>query len=844
MKRFSRLLLALSFSLILSLPFVVLANSLLTNLIQNDGFETFYDETHPHRDDERVITLAENWHDFWIEDVDDTSLRRIRYYTSCQWNVEAGGPAGFCEKQDGAEAQVIWTSSSNPFDVGMYQQISGLTVGESYGFQVGTLQVFESTTNRQDGKMKRRIGVDPTGGTDPSSDKILWSPIDTVDTIWFYGSVGTKAEATTMTVFIRFLSSGEGDGISATQIWIDNAYFDIAPVDTQLSVAYDTKRSSTKHNSANEVTATATWSGSPRDGFVPYAYEAQYCELPDGQETCDDSWETTWQELQVFQATEEPPTATSAQFTVDTTKIYLVRARTWHRVETPDRHEVAGPWTVEKLGGVTKGNLISLVKDNQGQPFFGAKVTATGSETATTTTGQDGIVKFELPVGDYTVTASATNWDLKTAVTTTVTDTANSTVTLTLIPADNVVQNGDFEDEQTNWQTTITNTSIISRETNPVNKSLCLGSSGVLSQSHTLSNAYQPTLSFWYNISDADGSTSLSAEIIGRNTLTQTTPLTFATNTTGWMQAVLALNLAEYELPDDTPILPVPDRYTGPIEVRFTVNGSGPTFCLDDVVVGSSQIAPQQIFLPLVVKMNQQGGDGTGNLPTCPTTSSNTYALISAEGDKIDHPDKEHGDLNLSLRGYEDRPSAELSFQNYSGNTATDGPKLTGTLNRVPTFNSAAQVYDWKWDCETHGCKGDILSSAVNPAIQWDTTLLGFETTRGENIYIPTRNDEIFGGGYKALVLYAEENRITLGYTRQDTVANGYSVHIEGLCVDANLLALYKNQVKSDGYRQDSHQLPGLKNTDIIGTALGGDIKIAIRDKGVFMDPRSQKDWW
>jgi len=105
------------------------------------------------------------------------------------------------------------------------------------------------------------------------------------------------------------------------------------------------------------------------------------------------------------------------------------------------------------------------------------------------------------------------------------------------------------------------------------------------------------------------------------------------------------------------------------------------------------------------------------------------------------------------------------------------------------------------------------------------------------------RLSQIFGGGYKAMVLYAEQTRITLAYTRQDSVIPGYTVHIENVCVDPNLLSLYKAQTGADGWHVTGN-LPALRNDQALGTALNMEIQVAIRDKGSFMDPRSAKDWW
>ena len=121
--------------------------------------------------------------------------------------------------------------------------------------------------------------------------------------------------------------------------------------------------------------------------------------------------------------------------------------------------------------------------------------------------------------------------------------------------------------------------------------------------------------------------------------------------------------------------------------------------------------------------------------------------------------------------------------------------------------------------------------------------MVGLATSPGEPVSIPGRNAPIYRGGFKALVLYADDRQLTLGYTRHDSVAGGYVVHLLGLCVDPNLLALYRAQNDDHGWRATGH-LPALRSGQIIGTAQGAELKVAVRDNGSFMDPRSSKDWW
>ncbi len=234
------------------------------------------------------------------------------------------------------------------------------------------------------------------------------------------------------------------------------------------------------------------------------------------------------------------------------------------------------------------------------------------------------------------------------------------------------------------------------------------------------------------------------------------------------------------------------------------------------------------IYLPIIVKPEPS---------VCPTSSDASFELIPIDGSPADHPDYLHGDLNLSLRGY-DLASGFLGLVSYSGGVDTNAPQLAGLFepNRFPGVSAVYQVYNWNWACGGHGCPGTIIT---NPPV----TLAELIVTPGEAISIPERSPNIYSGNYKVMVLYAEEQRLTLGYTRQDTVANGYAVHLENICVDPNLLAFYRAQVDAEGWHTTG-RLPALRNNQALGTALGNELRIAIRDRGSFMDPRSQKDWW
>ncbi len=269
------------------------------------------------------------------------------------------------------------------------------------------------------------------------------------------------------------------------------------------------------------------------------------------------------------------------------------------------------------------------------------------------------------------------------------------------------------------------------------------------------------------------------------------------------------------------------------VAVLFSTNGGvhaaegQPT---DTQPSGHSTIpdANHYVFLPTVLLGQSPISSGL-----CPTSSEQSYTAIPVDGPPADHPDELHGDLNLALRGYVPT-SAFLGIVDVNGGSDPQAPQMPGLFSdhRTPAFTSAYRVYDWDWACGEHGCRSPHLTPR-------EVTLLGMGTAQGETISFPSRGPQIYGGGYTAMVLYASEQRITLGYTRHDSVAPGYAVHIENVCVDPNLLALYRSMNQAG-----RGQLPALHNGEPVGTSAGTEILVAVRDRGTFMDPRSRKDWW
>jgi hypothetical protein len=148
--------------------------------------------------------------------------------------------------------------------------------------------------------------------------------------------------------------------------------------------------------------------------------------------------------------------------------------------------------------------------------------------------------------------------------------------------------------------------------------------------------------------------------------------------------------------------------------------------------------------------------------------------------------------------------------------------------DRTGIFSNVYQVHDWYWDCN---CQGALITDP-------EVTLAGLAVTPGETIHVPDSGYEI-APGYEVLVLYASAERITLKYTLDDNVVWGYTLHVENICVEPDLLALYR------AWNEEGRShLPALRAGQAFGRARGSEIGVAIRDSGAFLDPRSRKDWW
>ena len=189
------LLLILCAFLLLSLPLAVLGQG-EQNLLTNPGFENPY-RVVPGEPDREVATGWTPWH------VERTS--GMRDFENAQPEYAQAAPNSARIRSDN-NAQMYFNTWFT-HDGGVYQRVTGITPGTELRFSV---YAYVWSSNESDpnissspGGILVQVGIDPTGGTDGSSNNIVWSvPVEQYDAYRQYSVIAT-AVSNAVTVFVR-----------------------------------------------------------------------------------------------------------------------------------------------------------------------------------------------------------------------------------------------------------------------------------------------------------------------------------------------------------------------------------------------------------------------------------------------------------------------------------------------------------------------------------------------------------------------------------------------------------------------------------------------------------------
>lgn len=177
------------------------------NLLGNPGFEQPFPASLPGKDN---CFIAHGWTGWYVngtrEETEQGYLRAPEYKAATRHD------APFNRVRNGYTAQQ-WFGSFSTFRAGVYQVVSNVSPGARYRFELWAMTWSCHFGSEDDAKncegarsgnpspMRVRIGIDPTGGTDPFSGAIVWSPEQNAVDNWHAFQVEAVAQGGAITVF-------------------------------------------------------------------------------------------------------------------------------------------------------------------------------------------------------------------------------------------------------------------------------------------------------------------------------------------------------------------------------------------------------------------------------------------------------------------------------------------------------------------------------------------------------------------------------------------------------------------------------------------------------------------
>ena len=524
--------------------------------------------------------VASDWQRFWY-DGDAPCWMDTRVF------AESDLGSGWVEKIEGETSQLI--VATEPYTAGIQQTVI-VTPGLGYGFHAAMLTVYQtSAPPAVDGTMIKQVGMDPTGGTDPTAPTVIWdAPDDHDEGPWSIDlRTAAYAESPTMTVFIRVFSPLESGGLPYLNYsFLDSAILARTPVVTATSPAV-----------TDVPTFTVNWDNAqaaPGGGWLKWR-DVQWLDEAEG---VWHDWITHTYDV-------------GATFVGEKRHVYRFRARAWQ--EYPNGAHLYGPY--RPLGDtqtvVGPPLLTGQVLSNDGQPLPGATVAVSGTAYATTS-GAGGYYELEVQSwpSPQAVTIGHPTW-LSPPPVYGVTFWPTNTVALTwtLRPPDDAVVNGQFEDGLDGWAVEpgleLTPT-VVTEPLHTGHYALALGGAAPVSQTVgvrqtvVLSDAWEPVLSLWYRPVTTDTG-DLFRVILTVVTQTVSPTLPFTT-TYVYTPALGADSWQHAWLPTSPPETMLTATVTVALELWTDGEGAPTTIYLDEVSLGGTMGGPFRIYLPLVAR--------------------------------------------------------------------------------------------------------------------------------------------------------------------------------------------------------------------------------------------------
>ncbi len=188
------------------------------NLLYNGDFESGAGEAWPFQDGIPEVQIAPGWRAFYVDN--RPAYAKIPDYcspddTRCAWGrpeFRGTSAAEFAYRIHGGFLAQKYFSWNRQHEAGLYQQVSNITPGTNLRFQV-YMQTWSclpegewnncptAHLSNRPAPMHTKVGIDPTGGTNPWAPTVVWSAEKDAFDVYTLFSVDATAQASTVTVF-------------------------------------------------------------------------------------------------------------------------------------------------------------------------------------------------------------------------------------------------------------------------------------------------------------------------------------------------------------------------------------------------------------------------------------------------------------------------------------------------------------------------------------------------------------------------------------------------------------------------------------------------------------------
>ena len=186
----------------ITIPSIALAQG--PNLLQNGGFERpFVPMTFKEN-----CRIAAPWVPWYIEGSPEETSQGYRFAPEYKAAFREDFP--YNRVRSGELSQQYFHSFGN-FQGGVYQQVQNVPVGAKLRFELWGMSWSCNSepkgncggaTSGDPSPMHFRIGIDPTGGVDPFSPAIVWSPEQNAYDTWTLFQVDAVAKSSAVTAFV------------------------------------------------------------------------------------------------------------------------------------------------------------------------------------------------------------------------------------------------------------------------------------------------------------------------------------------------------------------------------------------------------------------------------------------------------------------------------------------------------------------------------------------------------------------------------------------------------------------------------------------------------------------